>query len=145
MPDNTIEQRARLPIVMAVALLCAVVALVAISRFSERDLVGQPEQTEILAERIIFLDGDLNGAARVTAENGDVIAEFGPGEAVFISTIARVIDRERATHNADAKGPVHLRKRAPNKLVLFDPATGDETELSGFGKDNIAAFQRLLE
>ncbi|MEM9550582.1 MAG: photosynthetic complex assembly protein PuhC [Pseudomonadota bacterium] len=129
----------------AVVMLLVIGAAVTWARVTDRPLEAQAPRGPIEQERTLHLSGTIEGSARVTDENGRVIAEFEPGDAVFISTIARVINRERAKHGADLEAPVQLRLREGNRLALFDPQTGRETELVSFGADNVAAFRRLLE
>jgi len=125
-------------------LLVTVLALVGYARLTDRPLEARPPAAPILVERVLFIEGNIAGEARVTDADGAVVAEYGRGEAVFISTIDRALRRERQRHEADAAAPYHLRLRAGGRLSIYDPATGGETELEGFGDDNIAAFRALL-
>ncbi|MEL6126649.1 MAG: photosynthetic complex assembly protein PuhC [Pseudomonadota bacterium] len=126
-------------------LIFAILAIVAFARITDRPLEAQPPRGPIVAEQVIHLWGDTSGAARVTDADGIEIATFAPGEGGFLSTIDRFVRRERARHNADPAGPLHVRMREGNRLALFDPSTGRETELVSFGKDNVAAFASLIQ
>lgn len=118
--------------------------IVALATWRNDGAVRQVAQTEILDERIFQVDGSISGAATVTGSEGEQIAAFADGEAVFITTIARVVERQRIKHGVPLDGPIHLRRRAPNRLSVYDPLTQAEFGLSSFGKDNIAAFAALL-
>ncbi|MEM1076008.1 MAG: photosynthetic complex assembly protein PuhC [Pseudomonadota bacterium] len=133
------------PMWIVTGLLVAVLGLVAFARLTDRPLDAQPDRSEIIDERVLYISATLDGAARITGKDGEIIGEYPPGGANFIATMSRVVARERMKHKADQDAPVHLRRRAENRLTLFDPATGRETELSSFGKDNIAAFSVLLQ
>ncbi|MEL6294760.1 MAG: photosynthetic complex assembly protein PuhC [Pseudomonadota bacterium] len=124
--------------------LVCILALVAWARLTDRPLDARPVEAAISHERILHIDSTLGGAAQVTDQKGVIIAQFAAGDAVFISTIMRVLERERLKHGIGADGPVHLRKRGDNRITIFDPATHRETELNSFGTDNVAAFAALL-
>lgn len=140
-PNDTVSRNLMRGILV---LLITVVGLVAYARVTDRPLEAVPERGAILQERVLHIDGNIAGAARITdAETGEVI-EYAAGEAVFITTIERAMSRERARHAVDPAAPYHLRMREGDKLSVFDPGTGEEVELSSFGVDNIAAFAALL-
>lgn len=132
------------PAVLVPGLLMAVVVIAGYSSFEGTSSSAHLESAEILQERILNVDGNIAGAAEITDENGVLIADYASGEAVFITTIGRVIERQRIQKGVPLDGPIHLRKRAPNRLSVYDPATEAEIRLSGFGQDNIAAFAALL-
>lgn len=130
--------------VIAILLFCVVV-LVAWARLTDRPLDAQPKRLPITSERVVVMSADLSGSALITDDAGKLVAKFGPGEAVFISTIVRVIDRERKKVGADLNAPIYLRQRGETRLTFFDPETQRETELSSFGQDNVASFKALLQ
>lgn len=142
---SRLGERSGQAMTLIVVFLVGIVALVAWARITDRPLAAQPKDLQLSSERVIFVTADLDGAARITDQTGGVVAEFEAGEAVFISTIARVIRRERQKANASLDAPIHLRQRGEARLTIFDPETQRETELSSFGKDNIASFAVLLE
>ncbi len=125
-------------------LLITVLALVAYARVTDRPLAATPPDGPIVAERVLHISGNITGEAQITDVDGVLIAEYARGEAVFITTIERVMRRERERHQVDLAGPYHLRMREGARLSIFDPSTGAETELEAFGVDNIAAFEVLL-
>lgn len=139
-PSSVSQRMLRLLIVLLILL----VALVSWSRWTERPLVAEQVTGDVLYERVLLLNGAIDGSAQVADEHGNVLAQFGPNEAVFISTIVRVLERERLKHKADPDAPIVLRMREGERLSVFDPQTDRETELESFGKDNVAAFQALI-
>ena len=126
------------------ALLLIVLSLVTIATLTDRPLESTPAQTEIIAERAIYLSGDASGAARVTDVNGAVLADFPADKGGFVAGIERVIARERGKSGAYAGAPVLLRLREGNRLSIYDPETDWSAELMGFGADNLRTFARLL-
>ena len=127
------------------ALVLSVLALVTVATLSDRPLESTPPQSEVIAERAIFISGDTSGAARVLDQNGAVLADFSAEKGGFVAGIERVIYRERMKHGADQSGPVLLQLREGNRLSLTDPTTGWSAELMGFGADNTRSFARLLD
>ncbi|MBY5935469.1 pullulanase [Tateyamaria omphalii] len=127
------------------ALLLIVLSLVTIATLTDRPLESTPAQTEVIAERAIYLSGDASGAARVMDLNGAILADFPSDKGGFVAGIERVIARERAKARIDATAPVILRLRAGNRLSIYDPETNWSAELMGFGADNLRTFARLLE
>lgn len=125
-------------------LLVIILALVTTARLTGHPNAAQAPTGPILEERVLFISGDLDGSAHIEDAQGRTIADFKAGEAVFISTIARVMERERTKSKADLGASYVLRLREGNRLALYDPQTDRETELVSFGSDNVAAFQTLL-
>lgn len=140
-PSKSVNQ----PMMLGVLFLGLIVALVAVARWTDQPLSATPESTPVIAEKEMNIAATLDGAAQITDRDGNLLVAYDSGEAVFISTIARVIAQQRSQKGAAAEGPILLRKRAPNRLTIFDPNTGNETELSSFGKDNVTAFAALLD
>jgi putative photosynthetic complex assembly protein len=126
------------------ALVLTCLALVTWATLIDRPLESTPAEGPVLQERVIFLSGDMSGAARVLDANGVVIADLGPQEGGFVAGVQRVLDRERAKHDVPLNGPVHLQLREGNRLSILDPSTGWSAELMCFGATNTRAFARLL-
>ncbi|MEL7252591.1 MAG: photosynthetic complex assembly protein PuhC [Pseudomonadota bacterium] len=126
-------------------LLGLVLTLVFYASITDRPLVAQPPDGAIVSERIIYLQGTPTGAARVLDADGSVIAQYSTGEGGFVSTIDRVIRRERLRNGVSNDGVLHVRMREGERLSIFDPATQREIELEAFGRDNIAKFAALVQ
>ena len=126
-------------------LIAVVLTFVFYASLTDRPLEAQPPNGAILSERIIHLQGNIAGAARILDKNGAEIGTFAAGEGGFVSTIDRVIRRERLRHGMPGEGVLHVRMREGERLSIFDPSTGEEIELESFGRDNINKFAALLE
>jgi putative photosynthetic complex assembly protein len=128
------------------ALVLACLLIVTYARLTGRPLEAvPPEDVPIVKERRVVLEGTMSGAARVLDPEGNVIAEFGESAGGFVSGMWRVLVRERAKHRADPDAPVRLVAWADGRMSLIDEATGWRAELTGFGRDNLAVFARLLD
>lgn len=128
------------------ALVLSVLALVTVATLSGRPLESTPDYaTEVIKERLIYLEGDMTGAATVRAPDGAVLHEFASDKGGFIAGIYRVIERERMKRGLTENTPVLLQLREGNRLSITDPATEWTAELMGFGATNIRSFARLLD
>ena len=151
MADTTqmaVRRDEKIPTALLRAMLVLVVfvlALVFYASLTDRPLEAQPPNGEILSEKIIRLEGTVTGAARISDEKGVVITEFAAGDGGFVSTIERVIRRERLRNGVPNDGVLHVRMREGNRLSVFDPSTGREIELEAFGRDNTAKFAALVQ
>ncbi len=142
-PEREKIPRALLRAMFGLALAC--LALVTYARLTDRPLVATPPESPVLAERVIFLSGDMAGSARVLDATGSLIADLPPEKGGFISGVYRVLLRERTKHRVALEGPVILRRTENGRVAVFDPSTGWSADLMGFGADNARAFARLLD
>lgn len=104
-----------------------------------------PPQSEIVQQRALVIYGDMAGAARVFDTEGTLITDLDPTQGGFISGVWRALARVRTTYDVDIHAPLQLLRFADGRLALRDDLTGWRAELQGFGRDNRAAFARLLE
>ncbi|MEM1238144.1 MAG: photosynthetic complex assembly protein PuhC [Pseudomonadota bacterium] len=126
-------------------LLMVILALVALSRLTDRPLVAVPPVTEVVDTREIVLESDTSGRAFVRDVDGTVLVDLGPGEGGFLHTMWRAVQRERVRYRVDQGGPVTVNLHEDGRLRLFDPSTGGTIDLNAFGSKNIGAFRALLE
>ncbi|MEM8576618.1 MAG: photosynthetic complex assembly protein PuhC [Pseudomonadota bacterium] len=138
---NVISARAMWSIAI---LLGAVLCIVAAATWSGRSPSTGLDHGPVVRERALVFEGTLNGSAVIHDANGTLVADYPSGKAVFISTIVRVIDRERSRRNLPLDAPVHLRQREDGHLSIFDPSTGRTLPIAGYGADNVQAFAALL-
>lgn len=146
--DPFARDREKIPTLLLRAMLVLVVSsllIVGYARFTDRPLEATPPaDIPIKAERAIILDGQMNGAARVLDAGGAVIADLTPQQGGFIAGIHRVLVRERVKRGLSVHLPIRLIRFEDGRLSLRDDHTGWRAELIGFGRDNEAAFARLL-
>ncbi|MEM8774566.1 MAG: photosynthetic complex assembly protein PuhC [Pseudomonadota bacterium] len=125
-------------------LICSVLVLVSYARLTERPLVGVPPVSPVTQTVEIFLQSDTSGSVNVRDSQGNVMVDRGPNEGGFLSTIWRVVNRERIVHRVPLDGPVIVRMHENGRLSLYDPSTKETLELNGFGANNAKAFEKLL-
>ena len=142
------EDREQIPRVLLRAIgvmLLLITAMVARARFTGMPpAASPPPDSEIVESRTIYLFGDISGAAKVLDAQGQMIADFGPGKGGFIAGVSRSLDLVRRQAGVDQAAPVRLVRFPDGHLGLRDDLTGWRAELMGFGKDNEAAFAKLL-
>lgn len=125
-------------------LVVLVLVLVAWARLAGVPPAAMPPDLPIVQERQIVLFGGTDGSASVLQPNGTVIARFDTDQGGFIAGVQRSLARQRMAIGADPTAPVRLVRFSDGHLGLRDDVTGWRVELIGFGRDNTAAFARLL-
>jgi putative photosynthetic complex assembly protein len=108
-----------------------------------RDPVAQPQTAAVVREKWIVLEGLSAQAVIVRNLDGTVLLDLPHGG--FVTVIQSGIHTERRKHGVDQTKPVRIVEYANGRLVAEDPETGWSAELYAFGKDNKAAFERLLD
>lgn len=143
------EDREMVPRVLmrAILIFClTVLAFVSFARFTGMEPAAMPpKDVPAIAERTLIIFGDKEGNARVLDQFGTQIADLSPEQGGFISGVWRSMARARTQQDVDPNGPVRLVKFADGRLGLRDDLTGWRVELIGFGRDNTAAFAKLLD
>lgn len=145
--DTLPEDRELVPRILLRAvglLILTVLVMVSWARFTGQTPMAMPEEGLIVQERQLYLFGEMSGAVKVLDAQGSVIADLGPGEGGFIAGVSRSLTLKRRQAGVDPAMPVRLVQFEDGHLGLRDDATGWRAELIGFGKDNTAAFARLL-
>lgn len=133
-------------LVMAMfALMAASLAIVSFAVLTDQPLRGVPNESPIVAERAITLEGTRTTGIRVLDAAGAEIAFSQADRAGFIDVIWVAISRERKVQGVTGNPDMRLVRRANGHTAIIDPATDWSIELIGYGKDNIAAFARLLD
>jgi putative photosynthetic complex assembly protein len=126
-------------------LMLASLALVSYARLSDMPRTGLPTQELIVAERSVSFEGDRNFGIKVMDATGTEIANSTRDKAGFIDVVWVAMMRERKVQRVDPAAPFRLVRRENGRLDVVDDTTGWQLELIGYGKDNIAAFARLLD
>lgn len=141
------HDREKIPrlLLRAMALMVIVVLmLVTYARVTDRPLEAKPANGPIAAERVLHIIASDGGGAQVLDANGSVVANMADGKGGFVAGAWRAISYQRSLHGLDPNLPVRLVRFEDGRLALFDDHTGWRMEIMGFGRDNTAAFARLL-
>ena len=101
--------------------------------------------SSIISSKLIYIEQNDDLATKILNESGAILVEHPKGEQSFVSTVLTVINRDRLKKNLDKSGPLILQQKENGRLSIFDPSSGKEYDLMGFGEDNILVFRDILE
>ena len=133
-----------LPLFIIVTLVL-LVAFVAVFRLSDSNPYSIPKQLDIKAEREILLKIEENGDTLILDDGGNVLVSYSKEQENFVSTVTKVLERDRLKVGKFENSNVFLRLNENDRLSIFDPQTEREIDLAGFGDGNIQVFFNLLQ
>ena len=125
--------------------LVLLIAFVAVFRMSDLSPYSIPKQLDIKAEKEILLQIGENGETIILDEYGNVLISYSKEQENFVSTVTKVLERDRKKVGIFENSNVFLRLNENDRLSIFDPQTEREIDLAGFGDENIQIFFNLLE
>ena len=125
--------------------LVSLVAFVAVFRLSDSNPYSIPKQLDIKAERDILLKIEENGDTLILDDGGNVLVSYSKEQENFVSTVTKVLERDRLKVGKFENSNVFLRLNENDRLSIFDPQTEREIDLAGFGDGNIQVFFNLLQ
>ena len=126
-------------------LMAATLALVAYAQWFDVPNKGVLVEAPIVQSLEIVMIGDRSGTYEVTGTDGTLLASSADYKGGFLGVIGRVFERERFVHDVSSDAPVTVVRRENGNIAVIDDTTGLSVELIGYGKDNVAAFARLLD
>ena len=147
-PTQTIKQGemiSRAMIRAICALLIGVLALVSYASLTGRTPSAVVPEGAVVKSRMIIIEAENSGAARIFTAEGDLIADLSAKQGGFISSIDRSLRRKRQVANLPQGGPVLLTIDDLKRLKISDPQSGWSADLMAFGSGNIGAFAKLLD
>ncbi len=127
------------------ALMAASLALVAYAQWFDVPNRGVLVEAPVVQSLEIVMEGDRSGIYEVRTTDGTLIASSSDEKAGFLGVIGRVIDRERFKNNVTGNAPFAVVRRENGNIAIIDDTTDLRVELIGYGKDNVAAFAKLLD
>ena len=125
--------------------LVLLIAFVAVFRMSDLNPYSIPKQLDIKAEKEILLKIEENGDTLILDDGGNVLVSYSKEQENFVSTVTKVLERDRKKVGIFENSNVFLRLNENDRLSIFDPQTEREIDLAGFGDENIQVFFNLLE
>ena len=125
--------------------LVLLIAFVAVFRMSDLSPYSVPKQLDIKVEKEILLQFGENGETIILDEFGNVLVSYSKEQENFVSTVTKVLERDRKKVGIFENSNVLLRLSQNDRLSIFDPQTEREIDLAGFGDENIQIFFNLLE
>ena len=128
-----------------ICILVLFIAFAAVFRMSDLHPYSIPKQLDIKAEREILLKIEENGDTLILDEGGNVLVSYSKEQENFVSTVTKVLERDRLKVGKFENSNVFLRLNENDRLSIFDPQTEREIDLAGFGDGNIQVFFNLLQ
>ncbi len=128
-----------------ICILILFVVFVAAFRISDMRPYSLSKQLDLKAEKEILLKINENGETLILDDDGNVLVSFSKEEQNFVSTVTKVLERDRKKVGIFENSNVFLRLNENDRLSIFDPQTEREIDLAGFGDENIQVFFNLLE
>lgn len=139
------EMVPRFLVVSMFGLMLAVTTMVAYAQLSGMPNRGVLIEAPIVQSLDIVMTGDRNGAYQVHDTSGNLLAASSDEMSGFIGVIGRVLARDRFVNGVAVNAAVQVVRRENGNISIIDDSVGVTVELIGYGKDNVAAFARLLD
>ena len=124
------------------ALPVAALVLVGYASLTDRPQVAVPPAAPVQESWTISLVGHDAQAVSVYDADGVLLADLDHGG--FVTVIQNGLMTMRRRHGIDPTLPLEIVRFENGRLAAIDPLTAYRVELTQFGRDNQAAFERLL-
>jgi|TARA_B100001057_G_scaffold195185_1_gene195968 putative photosynthetic complex assembly protein len=141
---NKLILKSSLPLFIVCSLILFV-AFVAVFQMSDSHPFSISKQFNVKAEKKIALEISKNGDTLILDETGNVLLSYSKDQENFVSTVTKVLERDRKKFGITKNSIVVLRLSQKDRLSIYDPLTEREIDLAGFGKGNIQVFIDLLD
>ena len=132
-----------LPLII-ICFLVLLITFVAVFRISDLRPFTISEQINVKVEREIALEIGEEGETLILDEAGNVLLSYSKEQEDFVSTVTKVLERDRKKNGISENSNVVLRLSQDNRLSIYDPQTEREIDLAGFGLNNIQVFYDIL-
>ncbi len=132
-----------LPLII-ICVLVLLITFVAVFRISDLRPFTISEQLNVKVEREIVLEIGEEGETLILDEAGNILLSYSKEQENFVSTVTKVLERDRKKNGISKNSNVVLRLSQDNRLSIYDPQTEREIDLAGFGQSNIQVFYDIL-
>lgn len=129
-------------IVAMVGVALTALTLTTFASVTDRPTVGRPAPADTLETRTFVIEGDGVAVSAVELD-GRVLIDTDNG--AFVAVVNDALVRKRKVHGVEGNPPVTLARLANGRLVLSDPATDWQAELTSFGAGNAAQWRALFD
>lgn len=141
-PSHEREMIPRALLRAMLGLALSALAIVSYATVTDRPHVGAPQPGTVVAQKEFILEGRSAQAVAVYDANGALLMDLDHGG--FVTVIQNAIARERTVARVAGNPPIRIVQYDNGRLVAEDPHSKASIELYAFGKDNKAAFERLM-
>ena len=145
---NIVTKRFNFNLSLPLFIICTLllfIAFVAVFRISDLHPYSVPKQLDIKTEKEILLKIGDDGETLILDDEGNVLVSYSKEQENFVSTVTKVLERDRKKVGIFENSNVFLRLSNKDRVSIFDPQTEREIDLAGFGDANIQIFFNLLE
>tara|TARA_Y100000589_G_scaffold304385_1_gene317500 strand:- start:122 stop:565 length:444 start_codon:yes stop_codon:yes gene_type:complete len=136
--------RSSMPLFIIFSLIL-IVAFVTVFRVLDLEPYSIPVAAPKISEKRILFDFGENDETLILSSKGDVLVSYSSEQSNFVSTVTKVLKRERKKVGIEENAKVLLRRDENNRLSIYDPETKREIDLAGFGESNLEIFYDLLK
>ena len=136
--------RSSIPLFIIFSLIL-IVAFVTVFRVLDLEPYSIPVAAPKISEKRILFDFGENDETLILSSKGDVLVSYSSEQSNFVSTVTKVLKRERKKVGIEENAKVLLRRDENNRLSIYDPETKREIDLAGFGESNLEIFYDLLK
>jgi putative photosynthetic complex assembly protein len=127
------------------ALMVSATALVGYASYTDRPALAVAPHSDIVREVSVTLDGSRSTGVKVLDTQGNLLARSNEEKNGFIDVVWVSVMRERLISDVPSNEPLRVVRRQNGHVAVLDDTTGWKIELIGYGKDNVAAFAKLLD
>jgi putative photosynthetic complex assembly protein len=124
------------------ALVAVTLALVMFAAITGREKAAIPAAAPVVEQWSIRLVGNDAQSVTVLRADGTLLADMDHGG--FVTVIQNGLMTMRRRHGIDPTLPIDIIRFENGRLAAIDPLTDYRVELTVFGSENKAAFERLL-
>ena len=136
--------RSSMPLFIIFSLIL-IVAFVTVFRVLDLEPYSIPVAAPKISEKRILFDFGENDETLILSSKGEVLVNYSSEQSNFVSTVTKVLKRERKKVGIEENAKVLLRRDENNRLSIYDPETKREIDLAGFGESNLEIFYDLLK
>ena len=136
--------RSSMPLFIIFSLIL-IVAFVTVFRVLDLEPYSIPVAAPKISEKRILFDFGENDETLILSSKGEVLVSYSSEQSNFVSTVTKVLKRERKKVGIEENAKVLLRRDENNRLSIYDPETKREIDLAGFGESNLEIFYDLLK
>jgi len=136
--------RSSIPLFIIFSLIL-IVAFVTVFRVLDLEPYSIPVAAPKISEKRILFDFGENDETLILSSKGEVLVSYSSEQSNFVSTVTKVLKRERKKVGIEENAKVLLRRDENNRLSIYDPETKREIDLAGFGESNLEIFYNLLK
>ena len=136
--------RSSIPLFIIFSLIL-IVAFVTVFRVLDLEPYSIPVAAPKISEKRILFDFGENDETLILSSKGEVLVSYSSEQSNFVSTVTKVLKRERKKVGIEENAKVLLRRDENNRLSIYDPETKKEIDLAGFGESNLEIFYDLLK